>query len=148
MPYADPKKNKEYQLKYQAEYRKTHREKMRAQTKAWAKADPERAHRASYNSYLKHSYGITLVQYEELLAKQDFKCACCGLPQEKHIYDPKCDRARRLFVDHNHLTGHVRGLICYSCNVGLGHLGDSLEGVLKAVAYLERGPAIFVGAGP
>ena len=54
-------------------------------------------------------------------------CDCCG-------------RVCRLQVDHDHQTGALRGLLCGSCNRGIGLLpGDSLEGVLLAAAYLSRG---------
>ena len=51
-------------------------------------------------------------------------CACCG-------------RIKKLHLDHDHSTGGFRGFICQSCNHGLGHLGDNLEGVRRALAYLE-----------
>jgi hypothetical protein len=41
-------------------------------------------------------------------------------------------------VDHCHETGKIRGLLCHSCNTGIGKLGDNLEGLQKAVSYLER----------
>jgi len=41
-----------------------------------------------------------------------------------------------LVVDHDHLTGEFRGHICPLCNQGIGKLGDSVEGVMKALLYL------------
>lgn len=55
-------------------------------------------------------------------------CQCCGLMQP--------DRA--LCLDHCHATGEFRGWLCQKCNSGVGLLGDNLEGLLKAVRYLER----------
>jgi len=51
-------------------------------------------------------------------------CACCG-------------RVKKLHLDHDHATDMFRGFICQSCNHGLGHLGDNLQGVRNALAYLE-----------
>jgi hypothetical protein len=83
-------------------------------------------------SKLKYRYGITLDDYERLLAEQDGRCAICGkLPKG-------IGREVRLHVDHDHDTGRVRGLICLKCNSALAQFGDSLEGVMKAVEYLKR----------
>lgn len=54
-------------------------------------------------------------------------CDCCGLEYSK-----------RLVTDHEHGTTNIRGLLCHSCNTGIGKLGDNLEGLLKAVDYLQR----------
>lgn len=54
-------------------------------------------------------------------------CDCCGLEYSK-----------RLVTDHEHGTTKIRGLLCQSCNTGIGKLGDNLEGLLKAVDYLKR----------
>jgi hypothetical protein len=43
-----------------------------------------------------------------------------------------------LCSDHDHLTGLTRGWLCTSCNAALGHLGDSVEGLRRALAYLEK----------
>lgn len=65
-------------------------------------------------------YGITPEQYDEMLADQSGVCAiCCGLPDRSNGSGPK-----RLVVDHNHDTGEVRGLLCWSCNVKLHALED------------------------
>lgn len=53
-------------------------------------------------------------------------CQCCGRP------------SNRLFLDHCHLTGIHRGWICPSCNTGLGLLGDDIEGLELAIAYIKR----------
>lgn len=78
-------------------------------------------------------YGITLSEYLTLLENQHGVCAVCKRPP----------RGRRKFlaVDHNHKTGDIRGLLCITCNVGLGALGDSTELLYAALAYLERGGA-------
>jgi len=55
-------------------------------------------------------YGITEKEYAEIFTSQGEKCALCGLPG---IYG-------RLFVDHDHETGRVRGLLCPGCNGALG----------------------------
>jgi len=42
------------------------------------------------------------------------------------------------YLDHCHDTDVFRGWLCHRCNVGIGFLGDTLEGLNKAIAYLEK----------
>ena len=57
-------------------------------------------------------------------------CECCGIHRKRVV--------RNLALDHDHTTGDFRGWLCGRCNTGIGALGDTLTGVLKAVAYLRR----------
>lgn len=69
---------------------------------------------------------ITLDEYTNFIKKQENKCAIC-------------DReTARLNVDHNHITGKVRELLCGSCNRGLGLFQDSIDVLKNAVKYLEK----------
>ena len=77
---------------------------------------------------LKHYYGLTPEQYDVMLQKQDGKCAICRSPAGES----------RLHVDHDHKTGAVRGLLCRTCNVALGHFNDSILTLRSAIEYLER----------
>ena len=78
---------------------------------------------------LKRLYGITLQEYQVLLDAQNGVCAVCGEPPQ--------GKRKFLAVDHDHETGQIRGLLCTTCNVGLGALRDSLELLHAALAYLE-----------
>ncbi len=53
----------------------------------------------------------------------------------------ECEICRRTFerlvLDHCHKTGRIRGWLCRNCNLGMGLLGDSQDGLLNAVAYLK-----------
>ena len=49
-----------------------------------------------------------------------------------------CGRVESLHLDHDHITHEFRGWLCRSCNTSLGGLGDNVEGLLRAIAYLER----------
>lgn len=81
---------------------------------------------------LQIKFGMTLQDYDEMLIAQNGCCACCGGTRSPFIGGDK------LAVDHVHGTRLVRGLLCNTCNSGIGKLGDTLEGVRKAVLYLER----------
>lgn len=84
---------------------------------------------------LRHQYGISLEEYNLIFEKQGFVCGCCG---SDNPLNPKKNSWNFYFVDHDHETGKVRGLLCFKCNVGIAHLGDDLEGIEKAKLYLEK----------
>lgn len=79
---------------------------------------------------LRLKYNITLDQYDIILEQQDYKCRICSKP---HLYEKRTN----LFVDHCHKTGVVRGLICNSCNKGLGDFKDNIDFLEKAIIYLK-----------
>lgn len=85
---------------------------------------------------LKRRYGITLEQYDELLVRQDGKCAVCLKEAEEFNV--------RLAVDHDHKSGEIRGLLCRYCNHRIvGRHRDA--NLLRRVAdYLEIGTGWFV----
>jgi len=83
-----------------------------------------------------HNYGINKKQYNTLLQKQNGVCAICG---KVHNHLSKTGKPRRLFVDHDHNTNEIRGLLCHSCNVALGLFKDSTESLAKAILYLQKG---------
>lgn len=74
-------------------------------------------------------YGLTLEDYNQMLAAQNGKCAICNEDQSK--------QKRRLSIDHNHQTGQIRGLLCINCNVGLGRL-ENVTWIKLAQIYLEK----------
>lgn len=81
-------------------------------------------------AWIKRKYGISLEEYDELLARQDGGCAICGSRDHALEY--------QLAVDHDHETGRVRGLLCHRCNLGIGQFGDDLDLLRKAIKYLEE----------
>lgn len=101
----------------------TNKERLRAATKA--RRDSRRAH------CLRR--GITLDQYDEMVAARDACCDVCGEPDDN------------LRIDHDHDTGEIRGLLCTGCNSGLGAFGDDLDGVMRAYLYLKKHEASLGG---
>ena len=69
-------------------------------------------------------YGISIEEYESMLESQSGLCAICAEPGQK------------LFVDHNHQTGKVRGLLCPSCNGALGMVREDLAIIDSLKAYV------------
>ena len=79
-------------------------------------------------------YGLTVAEFEAMLAAQDGLCMICGKP-------PKPDGVRaasRLHIDHDHATGENRDLICLNCNRGLGYFKDDPVLMRAAAEYVER----------
>lgn len=83
---------------------------------------------------LKKGFGITLEEYQRLFVAQNGLCAICGQPER----DTRNGKVKWLAVDHDHADDHIRGLLCSSCNTGLGKFGDSIECLEAALAYLRR----------
>jgi len=79
------------------------------------------------NPFRERLYGVSRDDYAELLVEQNNVCALCGT-------DPG-DRA--LAVDHDHRSGSIRGLLCSTCNTGLGALRDDPQLLRRAISYLE-----------
>lgn len=82
---------------------------------------------------LVRSYGITQEQREAMEKEQGGLCASCGNPPRGRGHTAK------LFVDHCHTTGRVRGLLCHPCNVALGLLRDDPARIRALLAFVERG---------
>lgn len=89
---------------------------------------------AARDRRLRETYGITLVEYNELLAAQEHRCYIC---QRKPRYN--------MDVDHDHKTGLVRGLLCKLCNRRLlPSCRDNPHTLLMALSYLKHPPALKV----
>lgn len=71
-------------------------------------------------------YRIREPEYQNMLTQQRGRCALCG------------KRMARPQLDHDHITGKTRGLLCYRCNMGLGYFDDAIAGLTKAIKYLEK----------
>lgn len=80
------------------------------------------------------NFGITIWEFDELCNSQRGKCAICGKEETTTTHG----KTRPLSVDHNHRTGAVRGLLCSTCNIGLGCFYDDPELLEKAIEYLNR----------
>lgn len=113
-----------------AEQKKRHyeknKEKVLQRSKDWYYANTDRYR----NRTMLRKYGITLKQCEALKEKQEYRCALCG--------DHESANKQGLVVDHCHVSGEVRKLLCPPCNVGLGMFKDNPELLLKAADYIKE----------
>lgn len=127
-----PSKNRDERREYQQAYYKKNREKHLEYQKTYRKirqANPDKnmRHLAAKRRHTLRRYKMTDADYEKLLSKQSGVCAVCG-----------GDSRRRKFfdVDHDHITGMVRGLLCHVCNKYVGALENALRS--KADTYLAK----------
>ncbi len=92
---------------------------------------------ASRTWKLKSVYGLSLAEFEKMLIDQDNSCAICSAVLLASVRGR--GRAFVACVDHDHKTGEVRGILCNSCNRGLGNFQDDPEALERAAAYLRKG---------
>jgi hypothetical protein len=134
-------KHKQEQLQRTRAWYQKNRKKMSENGKVYAMENKvqikERKHKYHQRYYqerksiykdrkLKYKYGISLKEFEYLLIKQDNKCAIC----KNSLSD------QTTVIDHEHSSNKIRGILCRSCNTGLGFFGDDPEILNQAVAYL------------
>jgi hypothetical protein len=117
--------------------RKKHVKKSREHSKRWyeknkvtylAKRTRQRTPEHTRRKWIWERYGLTDADYDALVEKQGGVCAICG----------QTDRDKPLSVDHDHIDGGVRGLLCFRCNMGLGLFGDMPTRLREAAQYLEE----------
>jgi len=105
------------------------KEKQNAESRAYYHANKNKYR----NYHLKKCYGIKQADYEMMLNYQEHKCAICN---EK--------LGEKLFVDHNHSTEEVRGLLCSNCNSALGYVKENRQILENMIDYLTDYPAQFL----
>lgn len=91
----------------------------KSRTKSWRCRTAERARDIA------RRYGLSMQDVASMLFKQNGTCGICSLNKP-------------LFIDHDHTSGAVRGLLCRGCNTGIGSLGDSASTLRAAACYLEQ----------
>jgi len=119
-------KNKEKTRAYSRAYYEKNKEKLNAKNRAYHKKNRHKKRAKD----LKRNFGISLHEYNLMLTEQKGKCACCGIHQNELTIN--------FAVDHDHDTGLIRGLLCGICNTAIGKLGDNIEGLMRALNYLEK----------
>ena len=111
------------------EYYKANAERLRRRSQQYRDENPELGRYIRRNSHLRRKYGISVQDYDDMLERQQGACAIC---------EKSAEVVGKLFVDHDHATGLVRGLLCHTCNVGIGALKDSPELMLAAASYITE----------
>lgn len=116
-------KNRDRLLKLRREHYRFNRRKEIEYQKSYQERNPDKV-----DTIKLRRYGMSLAEYDELLLKQEGVCAIC-----KQV--DSC--GRRLSVDHDHVTGKIRGLLCVKCNVAMGNMDDSIDKLESMIKYLR-----------
>jgi hypothetical protein len=115
--------NREREIARVVAWQRDHPEMVRARMDEFRAAGKKKI--SDRKSHLKRKYGLTLETFEEMCEAQGGGCAICGRPDADN-------------VDHDHVTGRVRGILCWNCNIGVGHFEDDVDRFVAAAAYLDR----------
>ncbi len=140
MPYKDPKKRldkarERYHVrKKDPVWLAAKRAKDQEASRIWRMSPEGKAYMRAYSkrranhlsaAARRRKYGLDDAAYAGLVARAGGRCEVCR-------------RERPLVIDHDHETKRVRGLLCASCNRGLGYFGDSVSALNNAAEYLCR----------
>lgn len=98
----------------------------------------ERHKKNRRKSVLKQKFKITLEQYEQMLAEQNYKCAICEISQEEYGKNFSVDHNRKCCSGSISCGKCVRGLLCNICNLVIGNMNDEGDILMKAVEYLNK----------
>lgn len=121
-------KNPEKHRQYVMNWKKKHPEKAVAYVKDWQRKNKDRYTVHVRRAHLKKAFGITIEEYDSILKVQGGVCVICKSVPKK----------RKFAVDHNHETGEIRGILCGSCNMGLGYFKDNITLLRNAILYLGK----------
>lgn len=111
---------------YCVDYGMSNRDQRNARLKAWRTNNPKAASKNDKRARLKKKYGLSPDEVESMRARQK---GCCAI----------CERSTpRLFVDHCHIKGHVRSLLCQTCNTFLGWYEKKADTILRFQRYIDN----------
>jgi hypothetical protein len=103
------------------EYQRTQRAKRKIEDPVGYKLSIRRAN-------IKRYHGITLEKYTNMIQSQDYKCKICSA---------RLNGDSKTHLDHCHVTGRLRAMLCTNCNTGLGAFRDNITNLQQAITYLQ-----------
>lgn len=122
-------------LERNRKWNKENPEKRREYTRRWRALNPEKVAESHAKWYAANkdrelAYQQRRKGLPEPTRSRPKLCECCGRKPN--------GRRKSLHLDHDHDTGEFRGWLCFTCNTAIGKLGDSIDGLMKAVRYLKE----------
>lgn len=115
------------ETQYQKHYYQENKEYYKNKQKIYKIEKKDQIYQQRKEYGIKKNYGITFQQKLEMYENQNHQCLICRNSFEEN----------KLTIDHSHVTKKVRGLLCHSCNAGIGLLKESKNILLSAINYLE-----------
>jgi hypothetical protein len=136
--FVDENISKEKRKEYRKDWTSKNHSKIIEVNRIWAQKNRKKLAMMARLRYQKNKqkeldrirfakYGITGEEFRLILEKQGIKCPICN----KNI-------TKNPSVDHNHITGKIRGLICNKCNLAIGNAEDSPDRLRAMANYLEK----------
>ena len=113
-----------YAAKSEGKYRSSCKQCAYDKAKKWNTDNVEKRAIIARRNQAKQFYGVSLEEFDKCMATSE-SCVICGSKE-------------RLCYDHDHITNLFRGVLCGKCNTGIGMLGDSKEGLSRALKYLQE----------
>ena len=107
----------------------TCKECIRIKERTYHNKNKEKRQHGKRKNGLKKKYNLSIEQLNQMVLDQNNKCGICFKEMSKPC------------IDHNHQTGKVRKLLCFHCNVLLGHCNENIEILQSAIYYLSKGKA-------
>lgn len=102
---------------------------LRAQAR---REEPQNCHAENRATVLRRR-GLTPERYEQMWALQEGVCAICQEPERTQ----RNGKTQYLAVDHDHITGRIRALLCNDCNNVLGRAKERVHVLAEAIKYLR-----------
>ena len=114
--------------KYNKQYRDKHKDKIRATSKKYWSTRKDKKKAYDRSRRLRIGFDMSIDEYNILLQKQNGVCAICkSYPKSKPLH-----------VDHNHKTGKIRRLLCFSCNSIIGLAKEDINILTRMIEYLRE----------
>jgi len=109
--------------KYQRKYYSENKERQNTLSRARYLLNRDSILKQQREKYIKKTFNISVEEYDNY-----FNNTSCGI----------CNIDKDLVLDHCHVTSNIRGVLCRKCNMAIGLLGDNIEGIGKAMEYLNE----------
>ena len=121
--------HKEQHKEYMHRYYEIHKQEIKENGVKYRRDNKEKIKKFKKIGWYKSKYGLNKEEYENLLKRQDNKCAICG---------KEFNESNVPHVDHDHKTGKIRGFLCNNCNTGIGMLCEDPKLFDKAKEYILK----------
>lgn len=120
-----------------AKYHQSHRDQRNQYVRDWCKKNPEKRFARYMRSRLKKHYGMTLANFNEMLAAQDGKCLICQSVLDVPSPTNRVRHGKSAVIDHDHKSEQVRAILCNNCNRALGLFNHDSKVMRNAIVYMD-----------